>query len=150
QARLEHREEDKGEHHADGDEAESSQRGAAGAVRRGLLPLLHQREGKPPAERRQGQHEGGVSGRSRVGGGQGSVLHVFSRTWARGRPRTLLPRRRRQPTMFIRQPASVVTTTSAPLFSMKPALSWTIAPLIWGKRTANDPPKPQHSSPRSR
>src|SRR5260370_28194340 len=76
--------------------------------------------------------------------------YIFSSTSARCSARTLLPRRRRHPAMFIRQPASVATTMSAPVFSMKAALSCTIAPLIPGKRTEKDPPKPQHSSLRSK
>src|SRR5262249_11905988 len=72
--------------------------------------------------------------------------HVLSSTCARCSARTRLPTRRSRPAMFIRQPASVATTASAPVFSINATLSQTIAPLMPGKRTENDPPKPQHSS----
>ena len=61
-----------------------------------------------------------------------------------------LPRRRRQPAMFIRQPASVATTAShAGLFDELRPCPATMAPLMPGNRTENEPPKPQHSSARS-
>src|SRR5216684_593781 len=41
--------------------------------------------------------------------------HVFSSTSARCKARTRLPRRRRQPAMFMRHPASVATTEAAAL-----------------------------------
>src|SRR5260370_32060476 len=52
------------------------------------------------------------------------VVHqVFSNSSARCSTRTALPRRRRQPAMFIRQPASVATTALTLACSMKAALS---------------------------
>ena len=63
-------------------------------------------------------------------GGKG--LYWCASTSARCMKRTLPPRRRRQPPMFIRQPASVATTTSAPVFSTKAHLSLTMAPEIPG------------------
>src|SRR5262249_6753575 len=58
--------------------------------------------------------------------------HVFSSSSARCIACTRLPRRCRHPAMFIRHPASVATTTSAPVFSINAALSATIAPLMPG------------------
>jgi hypothetical protein len=48
--------------------------------------------------------------------------------------------------MFMRQPASVLTRTSAPVADMQAVFSLTIAPEIAGYRTANDPPNPQQVS----
>src|SRR5438876_2328546 len=86
--------------------------------------------------------------RSRAEGG--SANQVLARISTRCITLILLARRRRQPAIFIKQPASVAATVWAPVFSIRLALSRTIAPLIAGKRTANDPPKPQHSSARSK
>lgn len=58
--------------------------------------------------------------------------YCCANTSARCTTRTPASRRRRQPAMFMRQPASVATRVSAPLLVTKPALSCTMAPLIAG------------------
>src|SRR5688572_16132363 len=68
------------------------------------------------------------------------------KTSARWRARTGEPLRRSAPLMCRRQPASQATTPATPLASMAATFRSRMAVETSGRRTANDPPKPQHSS----
>src|SRR4029077_3434342 len=69
-----------------------------------------------------------------------------SRTSARCRARIGELRRRSRPPICMRQPASQATRHEAPAASTFASLRSTIDDDTSGSRTANEPPKPQHSS----